>query len=352
MRTNKGWKRRHDEKSMRMNLTFRRKKRIDNRYRRPRFIPKSNKDKEIVYTEIPAPKQFSLVKNESDVLAFICEIQRNYDSRTPVFIRMEEVNELGNGAILLLLANMIRFRSSNIPFNGSKPKDSILRKKLEQSGFFNYLYRGVSNRNNYDVGSLSDMIYTHAQKEVDAGLADKIIEEASQFVWSEKRRCPGVQRTLVELMHNTNNHAGQYKGEKHWWISSNKNVERNTVTLSFMDFGMGIFDSLNNKRPQDRFYGWKDTFKRLFPWAVSDDEVLKLILEGNLHKTVTRENFRGKGLPGIYSESQRQRIGNLIIISNGVYADVKNNDYHMMNNNLSGTFVSCELNKNIFNLPW
>ena len=47
-----------------------------------------------------------------------------------------------------------------------------------------------------------------------------------------------------------------------------------------------------------------------------------------------------------------KRIGKLIIISNGVYADVENNDFHMMKFNLKGTFVSCEINENIKNLKW
>ena len=352
MKNKKIIKKNQDQKKMRRSLYFKNKKRLDHKCCRPRCLAKNTKET-IKYSFVKAPEIFSLIKNENEVLKFIGIIQKKYENRTPVFVNMDNVKELGNGAILLLLANMIRFLTSNISFNGSKPQDPILRKKLENSGFFKHLYKhNIKKQENYDVGKLNNIIYTHAQKEVDSSLADKIIEEASQIVWAEKRRCPGIQRTLVELMHNTNNHAGQYPGEKHWWISSNKNIEKKMVTISFMDFGKGIFDSLNNKKPGDRFYGWEKYFSQIFPWVQSNNEILRLILQGHLHKTTTGDSFRGKGLPGIYNAFMNKRIGKLIIISNGVYADVENNDFHMMKFNLKGTFVSCEINENIKNLKW
>jgi hypothetical protein len=35
---------------------------------------------------------------------------------------------------------------------------------------------------------------------VDSELGEDIIKSASTTVWKERRRCPGVQRTLIELM--------------------------------------------------------------------------------------------------------------------------------------------------------
>lgn len=50
---------------------------------------------------------------------------------------------------------------------------------------------------------------------------------------------------------------------------------------------------------------------------------MKLILQGELHKTVTRQPNRGKGLPYIYDCMKRKHIDSLVIISNNVYVDVK-----------------------------
>ncbi|MCQ2217146.1 MAG: hypothetical protein MJZ33_01520 [Paludibacteraceae bacterium] len=350
----KKWKIRHDRKSMMLKVHFKEKRREDFRLGRSRYTPSflSEPQGSTNYHFLKAPDNFSLVSNENEVLAFIDEINSYYQKKEPVFINMDTVSTLGNGAILLLLANMILFREKGINFNGSKPNNITLRQELETSGFFRHLYKTGKDGMNYTVGTPLSKIYTHAQKEVDTEAADRIIEVASETVWGEKRRCTGVQRTLIELMHNTNNHAGSKKGEKHWWISSNRDQKNQVATISFMDFGMGIFDSLNNKHPGDLFYGWKDLFSKFFPWADSSDKIMKLILEGELHKTCTGKSYRGKGLPGIYSAYKKGKLGKLIIISNRVYADIGNDDFHLMNGNLHGTFISCEINNTIFNLPW
>lgn len=54
---------------------------------------------------------------------------------------------------------------------------------------------------------MNSSIYTHAQLAVAPDIADLLIKQASKTIWGEPRRCPGVQRTFIELMHNTNNHA-------------------------------------------------------------------------------------------------------------------------------------------------
>lgn len=347
------WKKNHDRRQMLCKVNFCKQKSSDRRNNKPRVtFTTSNNISIDEYEHVFSPRNFSLIDNIEEVLGFIDQVRGHYKHKHPVFIRLENVLSLGNGAILLLLANMIQFRSHGIHFNGSIPNDDNLEKKLRESGFFKHLYRTVIARDDYSVGTPDSIIYTHAQKEVDAELADLIVEKASQVVWGEKRRCPGIQRLLIELMHNTNNHAGKKKGTKHWWLSSHKDEINKTVTISFMDFGRGIFDSLDNKQPGDIFYGWKDAFFSYFPFADTSDKIMKLILEGELHKTCTKDYFRGKGLPGIYEAFKSGRIGKLKIISNRVYADVENNDYRLMKHNMHGTFISCEINEYTYNLVW
>lgn len=229
------WKKLHDYKSMRRKVFFKKRRSHDLRYGLPRYRHQlsASSEKNIEYKQVFAPSNFSLIDNVNQVLGFIDEIRNHYKKSEPVFVNMDNVSVLGNGAILLLLANMIQFRSHGIPFNGSKPEEKELRKKLEDSGFFAYLYKYTSMRDDYSVGTLDSMIYTHAQKNVDSKLSDHIVEKASKSVWGEARRCSGIQRTLVELMQNTNNHAGRTKGEKHWWLSLNRDMESKTVTISF-----------------------------------------------------------------------------------------------------------------------
>lgn len=350
----KRWKKHHDYKLMMRKVLFKKKRSLKLRNGRPKYqhILTTSNEKSVNYISVTAPANFSLIDNVEEVLEFIDDIRKHYQKSEPVYVMMENVSSLGDGAILLLLANMIQFRTHGISFNGSKPNEEVLRKKMDSSGFFAYLYKYTSKRDDYSVGTLDSSIYTHAQKNVDSVMSDQIVEKASMAVWETARRCPGVQRTLVELMQNTNNHAGRVKGEKHWWLSLNKDSVNQTATISFMDFGRGIFDSLDNKEPGDLFYGWKDKFFKVFPFANTSEQIMKLILQGELHRTCTGEYFRGKGLPGLYEAYQNGRIGKLKIISNNVYADIENDKYYLLNHNLHGTFVSCEINKTIYNLPW
>ena len=77
-----------------------------------------------------------------------------------------------------------------------------------------------------------------------------------------------------------------------------------------------------------------------------------MLLEGDMHMSVTGQHFRGKGIPGIKQVLDRKQISNLSIISNDVTADVTNNIYLKLNNQFSGTFIAWELNESNINSKW
>jgi hypothetical protein len=77
---------------------------------------------------------------------------------------------------------------------------------------------------------------------------------------------------------------------------------------------------------------------------------LKLLLQGEVHRTVTGKYYRGKGLPGIFEACKTNKISNLIIISNDALADFSNDKFISLKNKLSGTYVSWELNENNINI--
>lgn len=299
------------------------------------------------YELISAPANFSFIHNTNEVVEFIVSLKNAYDTRQKVFVVLDEVLSVDYGAIVVLLSIMVKFKSSGIGINGNFPKNSDARRLLIQSGFFENLYKTEFQlEDSYKIGiSGHEGICTHAHKKVDSVLGSEIISEATQTVWGEIRRCPGVQRTLVELMQNTNNHAAIGKtGEKHWWLSVNHGRDDKKVMFSFVDFGVGIFENLNNKTDRSKFYNWKERIKdKLFYGNNSD--LLRLILDGSLHRTVTENDYRGKGLPGIAEVMRRKQISNLHIISNDAYADVSGNRYMMLSKSFDGTFVYWELSK-------
>ncbi|MBU2949710.1 hypothetical protein KO493_03250 [Tamlana agarivorans] len=296
------------------------------------------------YVKIKSPDILSFVKNPEGTNTLIHLIKKQYLKRKKVFVILKHVEILGYDALVVLLSILIRFKAKGIPFNGDMPDNFVARKILVNSGFLDYLYRNIKSEDRYELlkgGTIS----THAWKKVDAELTHQIISDASLSIWGEKRRFQGVQRSLIELMHNTNNHAVYGKeGDKHWFLSVQHLPKENKVCFSFIDFGVGIFDSLNNKGEESKWYGWRSPLSKIFTFN-NNKELLKLILNGDLHKTVTGKYYRGKGLPGIYDAFKRNDFSKLHIISNDVFADVKNNDFRTLTNKFSGTFVYWELNK-------
>lgn len=296
------------------------------------------------YSRVIAPEVFSFIKNTNKVIELIEELRRLYESNQKVYLDLKDVKEIDYSAIVVLLSIMVKFKTKNISFSGSMPNEKEPKDMLVKSGFFKNLYKVFKDDDFYDISTFGpNGIHTHAAKNVDSALSSKIITSATNYIWGESRRCPGVQRVLIELMQNTNNHAEIGKpGEKHWWLSVNQDKNSKKVSFSFVDFGVGIFTNLENKPVESKWYGWFEKLFSKFQYS-NNANFLQLILNGELHSTVTGEHYRGKGLPGIAQAMRRNQISNLHIITNDVFCCASDGIYRLLNNSFSGTFVYWEL---------
>lgn len=299
------------------------------------------------HVKVIAPDIFSFIKNTDKVIKFIGDLKKLYDSRQKTYVVLENIKEVDYSAIVVLLSIMVKFKAQKISFNGNFPLDKESKRIIIESGFFDNLYKKFKDDYSYDISKTnSDGIHTHASRNVDSTLSSKLIEHASKSVWGEHRRCQGVQRTLIELMQNTNNHAEIGKpGEKHWWISIKQDTKAKKVSFSFVDFGVGVFTNLENKPEKSKFFGWPNKLLAVFKYT-DNASLLKLILDGELHKTVTGKHYRGKGLPGIAEVMRRNQISNLHIITNNVFCCPSKNIYKLLKTSFSGTFVYWELREN------
>ena len=303
------------------------------------------------YTKITAPRHFSFVEKPEETIKFINKLEKLYLNRSSVFVNLKDITYLDYSAVTILVSVMFSFKTRNIKFIGNFPKNRDLAKLLINSDFLKNLNKPIGHKLEYALGK-ENQIFTRANKEVNSELGYVVMAEASTTIWGEKRTCKGLQRTLLELMQNTNNHADiNKKGEKHWWLSVNHDKPNKKVSFIFIDYGVGIFESLKHKPNDNKWYGWLEKIKnRLI--HVDNSEIFKLLLEGQMHLTVTGQHFRGKGLPGIKEVLSRNQISNLRVISNNVFSDVKNNKYIKLNEEFSGTFVSWELNEKNINIKW
>lgn len=300
------------------------------------------------YKHIEAPCCLSMVENTEGTLAFIGRLESALRKREKVFVVLKRVDKIASGAIVVLLSIMMKFRANRIGFNGDYPRNKDARQYLVYSGFFDQLYQQDG-----DALSLKGQhgIFTHANKVVDSRLSDQLITNVSRFIWGEPFRCPGVQKVYIELMQNTNNHASlRGPNEHHWYTTVTFNREKKKACFSFIDYGVGIIESIN-RNEKGKF--WNKLSKIMSVLHPQDNgDFLRLLLDGSIHKTATGEYYRGKGLPGIYKAFVDNKISNLVVITNDALADCKHETYRTLTNKFVGTYVSWELDYNNVKLPY
>lgn len=344
---------RHAKRSLKRQLIFKEYRKVRNQNRigidkNERLYKSKFEEPYRDYKRIHAPENFSFIENSIEVVEFIAKLKNHFDEKKKVFVVLKNVKIISYDAIVVLLSIMVRFKANKIDFNGDFPENQDAKRILKESKFLEYLFKTFRDEERYHLGQQSS-IHTHAYKDVDSELGNELIKNASKTIWGEERRCQGVQRTLIELMLNTNNHADDSKkGEKHWWLSVHHDITSQKVSFAFIDFGVGVFTSLNNKRQGSKFFGILNKLREKITIG-SNAELLKLIMDGTLHRTATGKPYHGKGLPGINKVLERNQISNLNIITNDVHANVDNNDFKVIPKSFSGTFVYWELNKNNLN---
>lgn len=202
------------------------------------------------YKRIPAPKNFSLINNPDKVLEFINDIHAAFLKRRKIFVELKDVEEITMDALVLLLSHVTRFKEHHIRFNGSRPRRTNIAQIIEASQFYDIAAGDRIPKQFVGEGEYAynhPSFYTHAKKNVDSALTASIISDFAKEIWGEKKRCTGVQRIFIELMQNTNNHANEVIGEEYWWLSAVHKKDTYTVCFSFIDYGMGIFESLKAK---------------------------------------------------------------------------------------------------------
>jgi hypothetical protein len=133
-------------------------------------------------------------------------------------------------------------------------------------------------------------------------------------------------------MGNTHQHAGSFAGEKTWWASVFRDVRRSCDCFTFIDMGVGIFNSIELSA-RLRLYNVTGLLR---------PRILKELLEGKIPSS-TGKSYRGRGLPSIYQSAMAGKIQRLVILTNEVYADTSRNDFRNLATELRGVLLYWEV---------
>lgn len=154
-------------------------------------------------------------------------------------------------------------------------------------------------------------------------------------LYGQDQQHQDLYRILIELMANTHNHAkGQREHAEQWWTSAYC-PNRNRTCFTFVDNGVGIFRSVG-----ETMTGLKKFAQRL---GIKDNlDFLSNLLRGQLRSSTGLEN-RGKGIPMIYELSMKEKVENLTVITNDVFAKVGTNDLRSLKTEFVGTLWYWEI---------
>lgn len=289
-----------------------------------------------------APEDFSIIGNHEKVISFCNNLREDYHRRRKVFVNLEKVSKVTNESLGLLVSNMMLFQHINLDFDGNFPFDEKCNAIVVKSGFLQTLYKG--NRNS--IHSINNAIYTHSTLKPDSDLVAALMDSSSKFIWGESYDCDGLYNALIELMLNTYEHADEIEGRQKWWVTMTKDKENEKVTFSFIDYGRGIISTLRSAQNKRHSGIVAKLLFKIGNVVNSSALLLKEVLEGALVISEKEGSNYGNGLHSIYVDMKDNHLDNVIIITNNVYADLKNDNYQMMNVSFPGTFVSFEINKN------
>ena len=281
---------------------------------------------------IPAPENFSLIENTEETLEYFKSAKVELTKGYPINFDISKIKTLTPEAIILQIA---RIKDENFHFNngilGNAPDEPKLKELFLQSGFYHY----VKTRGPKPIGK-DKLIHKITDNKVEPQIAKEACISGLQHTFGNEDIFDPLFDILIEIMQNTNNHAGETRGKYNWWLHVYNDPNSLTSKYTFLDLGIGIFESIPVK-----------SFKRTlgeFVGLSGNADLVKPLFDGKI-KSRTARPERGKGIPQVFMESQNKHFTVFYLISNDIKVNMKTMEITKLSNNFSGTLFYWELSK-------
>tara|TARA_B110000114_G_C15010672_1_gene364634 strand:+ start:60 stop:1067 length:1008 start_codon:yes stop_codon:yes gene_type:complete len=279
---------------------------------------------------IEAPLEFSLIENTDNVLAYFKEAREYLGEGYPINFDISKITSLTSDAIILQIARIKdqRFHSKTTIL-GNAPENPDLKELFMQSGFYDYVKTNGQKPNKTDT-----LIHKITNNKVEPAIAKEACLVGLKHVFGNEEIFDPLYDVLIEVMQNTNNHAGETRGMYDWWIHIYNDPISKTSKYTFLDLGVGIFDSLPVR-----------DFKRKVGETLglnNNKDLVKPLFDGKI-KSRTARPERGKGIPQVYDSSKHIAFDKFILISNDIRVNLKNMDIKKLKHDFSGTLFYWEL---------
>jgi hypothetical protein len=293
------------------------------------FKEKFVKWQSIVFEDIIVPIRFDLkYENCNDVIKFISDLKKLAESSIYIQVLMDDVEEIGIGAIAMLLSVINELGAKKISIKGTKPKNKTALSVLENSGFFKYLRTTLTETT---PNNKNTFLKTGDNTTPSSEIA-KEVRKAMETVWGVEARCPELYGGIMEMVRNTCDHAFIKNLDPITWHFGLSHLEdENKVKFSFVDNGKGIIKTFT------------DTLLKTLIQSFKDNADFLNTAFNNGIESRTGLSWRGKGLPTIFDMYTDKIITRFIVISNDVYIDFDNNIFVTLPISFSGTYYYWEI---------
>jgi hypothetical protein len=261
---------------------------------------------------------------------------RSVAEKRNLYVDLSGVKTMTSDAIAGLLATIHYCKSLGARARGNVPTEPQAEQMLNNSGFRTYVHSSPGSQYTSPMGRIEKFTKRGEafQNKFDQNLARRIIEFATLKLTGTARANGVSYSVFCEAMLNTLNHAsGPNAPREPWWASVYYDSDRNRACFTFLDQGVGIF---NSRRLAMRL-------KLLVHLrSPSSGELLKLLFRGAIPST-TGVLGRGNGIPRMYEHCKAGRIRNLIILSNNAVGNAEEETYRVLPRGFEGTLLYWEI---------
>ena len=326
-------RRRYSEK--RLSETWKRKKLFSKKKMRIANITarvKSEEQAKKPYLDHPAPKNFSLIDNTNEVLAYFNNARDKFKDGNNIRFDISGVSVLTPPTIALLVASINSPSFVNgANLYGTAPVDQNLLTLFKASGFYNFVTSRMSK------GTTKGNLLLRESDTIAVGsVAKEAVLTGIRHTFKNENPFEPLYDILIECMVNTNNHANLNSKDKcKWWLYVYTDSTTSITSYSFFDLGIGIFESK----------GVQGYIKKILKaTVVKNIDMVDKLLAGELGTRMTKDSdIRGKGLPQIVEYSKQSEFKEFYIIANNVKIDLKTGNREELSSALTGTFLYWEI---------
>lgn len=288
-------------------------------------------------TPFDAPENFSIINNDELTIAYFNEIIEyvKVSKKISCCFNMKHIKAVTSDAIMYLLAVMYSTHMTDnyreYEVGGHFPEDKELKSAFQKVGFINFLNQGKST-----IRRDTNYVTIQSGKEFDQITCKEVCDFVQRKYDLKRNQTTILYGIISELMLNTCQHAyNDNNGFKNEWYIYCEFID-NRIEFIFLDTGLGIPSTVRKN--------FVEKFENIM--GTNEYKLIESAMDGEF-RSRTKSKFRGRGLPEVKEQFNKNRIKDLKVISGkGIYDP--NNRIADMKNEFSGTLFSWSVDQSCF----